>query len=405
VQIYGGRGIASAMSRLFILLSALFVFTFHLPANAFSDKIYKELSTLTKIMEVVDQFYVKEADEEKLIQGAIRGMLSSLDPHTVYLSPKIYKHFASDTKGRFGGLGIEVSVRDGVITVIAPLEDTPAWNAGIKAGDKILMINGKTTKNMSLGQAVHIMRGPIGKSVNLTLWREGKSKPRTVSLTRKLIKVSSIRSEDLGDGYVLVRLIQFQDGTSKGLKKVLQEYKHKHGKINGVILDLRDNPGGLLIEAVKVSDLFLKKGVIVSTKDRNKVTEVKKAHSMGTFKPMPIIVMINGGSASASEIVAGALQDHNRAKLAGTKSFGKGSVQTVINLDNGGAIKVTIAHYFTPKDRLIDGKGIEPDIKLGRKLYEKKNKPDEGKQKKVTRDIFYDFQKQEALSYLKKMSR
>lgn len=394
------------MRRFFYIIFFLFLTVPHSKAYAYSDKIYKELSTFTKVLNIVDENYVTPVDEKKAIDGAIQGMLSSLDPHTVYLSPDIYKYFSSDTRGRFGGLGIEVSVRDGVLTIISPLEGTPAWDAGIKSGDKILFIDSQTTKNMSLGEAVQYMRGPVGKKITLTLWRPGVERPRTVTLARQLIKVPSIKTEDLGDGYGYFRIVQFQEGTAKSLKKNIEDFKEKNGgKFSGLILDLRDNPGGLLIESVKVSDYFLKKGVIVSTKGRQGVTEVKKAHAPGTLENVPMVIMINGGSASASEIVAGALQDNNRAKLVGTTSFGKGSVQTVIDLNNGGAVKITVAHYYTPKDRLIDGKGIAPDLMLDQEGYKKKNqvKAEEGKTKKITREEFNDFQKSEALAYLKRM--
>lgn len=394
------------MKKLFYIISFLSLMILNLEARAYSDKIYKELSTFTKILNIVDEYYVTPVDEKEAIDGAIQGMLSALDPHTIYLSPDIYKYFSSDTRGRFGGLGIEVSVRDGVLTIISPLEGTPAWDAGIKSGDKILFIDGQSTKNMSLGEAVQYMRGPIGKKITLTLWHPGVTKPRTVTLARQLIKVPSIKTEDMGGGFGYFRIVQFQEGTAKSLKKNIEDFKEKnHGRIRGIILDLRDNPGGLLTESIKVSDYFLKKGVIVSTKGRQGVTEVKKAHAPGTLEDMPMVIMINGGSASASEIVAGALQDNNRAKLVGTTSFGKGSVQTVIDLDNGGAVKITVAHYYTPKDRLIDGKGIAPDLTLDQESYKKKNqiKAEEGKTKKITREEFNDFQKSEALSYLKRM--
>lgn len=390
-----------------LLFFVVFVFCFQIKVSAYSDKIYKELSTFTKVLEIVDKYYVVPVDEKEMMYGAIQGMLTSLDPHTVYMPPDLYKFFSSDTKGRFGGLGIEVSIRDGVLTVIAPLEGTPAWEAGLKAGDKILSISNQSTKNMSLGEAVRLMRGPIGKKVTLTVWREGKQNTHTVTLARELIKVPSIKSEDLGDGIGYFRIVQFQEGTSKSLKKEMLDFKSKHeGGLKAIMLDLRDNPGGLLNESVRVSDFFLNKGVIVSTKGRTKDVEVKKAHATGTYFGVPLVVLINGGSASASEIVAGALQDHNRAKLVGTKSFGKGSVQTVINLDNGGAVKITVAHYYTPKDRMIDGKGIVPDLVLDQKAYTKKNQTADSSEKgtkKITREEFNDFQKNEALVLLKRM--
>lgn len=385
-----------------ISLFLFFFFLFSNPSHAVSDKVYKEISTFSKILEIVEQNYVQPVDGEKLMQGAITGMLSSLDPHTVYLPPEHYRNFSSDTRGRFGGIGIEVSVRDGVLTVIAPIEDTPAWEAGIKSGDKILAIDGKSTKDMSLSEAVQLMRGNIGKKVALTVWREGHHKSRTISIARRLIKITGVKTENLDDGILFIRILSFQEGVSKTFKNAIQDFINKN-ELKGLILDLRDNPGGLLSESIRVSDVFLEKGVIVSTKGRNQPVEVEKAHRAGTIADVPVVVLINSGSASASEIVAGALQDNGRAKLMGIRSFGKGSVQTLVNLNNGGAVKITIAHYFTPKDRLIDGKGIDPDIILDLDTYKKEKKLDEDeKLEKITREEFYEFQKQKALEHLRK---
>jgi len=395
-------------AKIKLLLIAIFLTGFLFPkqSSALSDKIYKELSTFSKVLELVDQMYVKPVDDKKAIRGAINGMLSSLDPHTVYLPADVYKNFSSDTRGRFGGVGIEVSIKDGVLTVISPIRDTPAWNAGIKSGDKIIAINGKSTKNLTLGEAVHLMRGPIGRKLGLTIWRHGKA--RAITITRRLIKVPGVKVENLGDGYGLFRITSFQEGVAKALKKEVRNFKHKYGKLNGIILDLRDNPGGLLSEAVKISNFFLKKGVIVSTKGRTKKADYKRAHAAGTLPYVPMVVLINRGSASASEILAAALGDNGRSKLLGTKSFGKGSVQTIVNLENGDALKITIAYYFTPKDKLIDGKGLDPDILLDTKAYKKKKgikKTDPDDAQKITRDEFNQFQKDEALIYLKKISQ
>ncbi|MBU0505657.1 MAG: S41 family peptidase [bacterium] len=392
----------------FIIVSICLVCFLPIKSFALSDKIYKDIATFTRVLDIVDQYYVEEADEETLMEGAIGGMLNSLDPHTLYLSPEDFKAFSSDTRGRFGGVGIEVSVRDGMLTVISPLEGTPAWDAGIRAGDKIIAIDGNATKRMTLSQAVKLMRGSIGRKITLTLWREGKKKTKTISLVRRLIHVPAIKTEDLGDGYVLLRINTFQEGVAKNLKKSLDDFIKANKKIKGLILDLRDNPGGLLSEAVRISDFFLNDGVIVSTKGRFKDAEIKKAHSLGTYPDFPMIVLINEGSASASEIVAGALGDHRRAKLVGTKSYGKGSVQTLVNLDNGGAVKITIAHYFTPKNHMIDGKGINPDVNLDTKGYIRKNKIKKTKtdpNKSIERDEFYKYQRDEALKYLKRMAR
>lgn len=389
-----------------IFLVILVAFFFGLvpgPARALSDKIYKELATFSNVIDIIDKFYVSEVDERELVHGAIDGMLLSLDPHTVYLPADVYKDFTSDTRGRFGGIGIEVSVKDGVLTIVAPIEDTPAWEAGLQSGDRILAIDGDSTKYMSLGQAVHLMRGPIGRPLSITIWRQGKT--RSVTLKRRLIKVPGVKVEDLGEGLALFRITTFQEGVTKSLKKELLEFRKRSGELNGFILDLRNNPGGLLDEAIKVSDLFLEKGVIVSTKGRDKKAEVKKAHKAGTLTGAPVIVLVNEGSASASEIVAAALGDNSRATLMGTKTFGKGSVQTIVNLDNGDALKITIAHYYTPKNKLIDGKGIVPDVVLDQAAYKKKTKTKSKSEGpvKVSAEEFDAFQKGEALKYLKKL--
>lgn len=372
-------------------------------SHALSDKIYKELSTFSKVLDIVDKVYVEEADEKELIRGAIQGMLYSLDPHTVYLPAEVYKNFNSDTKGRFGGVGIEVTIKDNVLTVISPLKDTPAWDAGIKSGDRIIKIGSKSTKNMGLGEAVIEMRGPVGKKVDLTIWRKGKI--HVVSLVRELIRISGVKVEELEPGYVLFHITSFQEGVSKTLRKAIQkELKNANG-LKGMVLDLRDDPGGLLDEAVKVSDLFISKGVIVSTKGRNQPVDIKRASGRGLFADIPMVVMINGGSASASEIVAGALKDHKRGKLLGTRSFGKGSVQTVINLENGDAVKITIAHYLTPKDKMIDGKGIDPDVLIDNKFFSRKKKLTKEQMAKTDREEFIAFQNQEALEHLKRVAR
>lgn len=396
------------MKKFIILFSFLFV---SVSAFAVSDKIYKELTVFTKVIQMVDQYYVEGVDEEKLIQGALKGMLLSLDPHTVYLPAETYKDFKSDTQGRFGGVGMEVTVKDNYVTVIAPIEDTPAYRSGIRAGDKILKIDGESTKGMSLIDAVDRMRGPIGKRVKLTVYHVAHNKVREVSVKRALIKPDPIKFEDLKEGYGYFRIKTFQDGVAKALKRSIQDFekaqKANKGRVKGLILDMRGNPGGLLNEAVDVVDLFVKKGVIVSTKGRVQEQEYKRAKARGTLKKYPMAVLIDGGSASASEIVAGALQDHKRAKIFGTQSFGKGSVQTVFALDGGDALKITIARYFTPKNRMIDGKGIEPDVVLNQDAFRKslKKKTKEGDDKASKRFVFseyLEFQKQTALKALKR---
>jgi len=384
----------------------VFLFFIDTQAHALTDKVYKELSTFTKILELVDQYYVDEVKDEELIHGAIKGMLFGLDAHTVYLPAEIYRDFKSDTKGRFGGVGIEVTVQDGFITVVAPIEDSPADKANIKSGDRILSIDGKSAKSMSLGEAVHLMRGPIGKKVILGIWQREQKQANSIALKRELIKVENVKLENLSEGYGYFRITSFQEGTAKNLKNAIENFEKEYGELKGIMLDLRDNPGGLLSEAVKISDYFLKTGVIVSTKGRTQIQDVKRAHLTGTLPEIPVVVLVNHGSASAAEIVAGALQDHARAKIIGTKSYGKGSVQTVIDLDGGDALKITIAHYLTPKNRMIDGKGIDPDVKVDQKDFKKKMKQDGTKvdeDSELTREGYMIFQKQEALKYLKKM--
>lgn len=395
------------------LLAAFVFVTLSSPAYALTDRIYKELATFSKILDLVDQYYVTPIDEKKLVQGAISGMLASLDPHTLYLPADVYRDFSIGTKGRFGGIGIEVTIKDGVLTVVSPVDDSPAMRAGIRPGDKILFINGKSTKGSNLNDAVHLMRGPIGHKINMVIWHAGHT--RNVSLSREVIQVESVKAENLGNGLGYLRIATFQENTSDSLKGALDKLTSDNGgKLKGIVLDLRDDPGGLLSEAVRVVDLFVDHGVIVSTRGRDKVVEVKHAQKEGTLPRFPIVVMINGGSASASEIVAGALQDLKRAKLVGTKSYGKGSVQTVIDMEGGAALKITVARYYTPSNRMIDGKGIQPDILLNKKLYRrklglpadsfknKKQKLSDDQTKKLTREEYEAWQKAEAIKILKR---
>ncbi len=406
-------------SRYLFILSLL---SFSTPSWALSDKIYKELDSLTRIIEIVDGQYVEEVDEHKLIQGAIRGMLETLDPHTIYLPPQMYKEFRSDTTGKFGGVGIEITVKDEILTVVSPIEDTPAFKAGIKPGDRIVKIDGKITKGMNLMDAVHLMRGSKGKKVLLTIWREGYSKPLDIAIVRDIIKVDSVKSEALEDGYAYIRITSFQDNTSDHVRRELKKIEDKQGPVKGILLDLRNDPGGLLTEAIKVSDIFLSSGRIVSTKGRDQKEEVKVASKNSDYETIPVVTMINHGSASASEIVAGALQDTHRAKIVGLTSFGKGSVQTILDMGDRDALKITIAKYYTPKGRSIDGKGIVPDIELGpdqlKKDYPKKKGeakeeevvvknenvlPDEDEDKGSGRPALADYQRQKALEILKRM--
>jgi carboxyl-terminal processing protease len=316
-------------------------------------------------MSIIKKSYVEEVDTKKLIYGAINGMLSSLDPHSSFMPPDTYKEMKIDTKGAFGGLGIEISIKEGVLTVISPIEDTPAFKAGIKSGDMILKIDDKFTKDLNINDAVKRMRGVKGTKVVLTIMREGFDKPKEFPIVRDIIQVRSVRFHLAEGGYGYVRIAQFQEKTDDDLAKALKTMKEEYkGELKGLVLDLRNDPGGLLDQAVKVSDHFVPEGeMIVYTEGREKDSKMQfTARKGGKEANYPIVVLINGGSASASEIVSGALQDHKRAIIMGTQSFGKGSVQTIIPLSDDSGIRLTTARYYTPKGRSIQAKGITPDI-------------------------------------------
>jgi carboxyl-terminal processing protease len=334
--------------------------------SALSNKTYEKLKVFTDCLEIIKKNYVEDVKTEDLITGAIEGMLSSLDPHSAYLDPDMYRELQVETKGSFGGLGIEIAIKDGILTVIAPIEDTPAYRAGIKAGDKIVKINEESTKGLNLMECVKRLRGPKGTRVTITIFREGFTKTQEVSMVRDIIKIQSVKYKTLEKGYGYLRISQFQEKTAADATKALEALqKENPAGVRGLILDLRNDPGGLLDEAVAVSDLFLDNGVIVTIKGRNPEEKtVFNAHKEGTVPPWPMVVLVNQGSASASEIVAGALQDYGRAVIMGSRTFGKGSVQTVIPLDDGSGIRLTTARYYTPKGRTIHEKGIQPDIPL-----------------------------------------
>ncbi len=326
---------------------------------------YESIELFTDVMAIIKKSYVEDVDTKKLIYGAINGMLSSLDPHSSFMPPETYKEMKIDTKGAFGGLGIEISVKDGVLTVISPIEDTPAFKAGIKAGDMILKIDDKFTKDLNINDAVKRMRGQKGTKVTLTIMREGFEKPKEFPLVRDVIQVKSVKFHLMDGGYGYVRIAQFQEKTDDDLSKALKTLKEENkGELKGLVLDLRNDPGGLLDQAVKVADHFVPGGqMIVYTEGREKDSKMQFTAKKGSKEPdYPIVVVINGGSASASEIVAGALQDHKRAIILGTQSFGKGSVQTIIPLSDDSGLRLTTARYFTPKGRSIQAKGITPDI-------------------------------------------
>jgi carboxyl-terminal processing protease len=337
-------------------------------ANAAASDTYRQLNLFGDVFERVRADYVEKPDDKKLIETAINGMLAGLDPHSSYMDAKSFRDMQVQTRGEFGGLGIEVTMEDGLIKVVAPIDDTPASKAGILANDIIVKLDDEQVQGMTLNQAVEKMRGPVNSKIKLTIVRKGAENPIEVTITRDVIHVRSVRSHVEGDDIGYIRITQFSEQTSDGLKKAIADIKAKvsNDKLKGYILDLRNNPGGLLDQAIAVSDTFLQKGEVVSTRGRNAdETQRFNARPGDLTDGKPLIVLINGGSASASEIVAGALQDHKRATLLGTRSFGKGSVQTIIPLGSGnGALRLTTARYFTPSGRSIQARGITPDIKV-----------------------------------------
>ena len=323
---------------------------------------YEDLRSFVDVLNVIKKNYVDEVKTKDLVSGAIKGMLSSLDPHSGYMSPEAFKEFQVETKGEFGGLGIQISMKDGILTVIAPIEDTPAYKAGIKAGDKILKIDGESTKNMGIQDAVSKMRGPKGKPVTLNIFREGWTEPKDIPIVRDIIKIKSVKSKMLKDDIGYVKLTQFQEMTAEDLAKALKDLKEKGMK--SIILDLRNDPGGLLNSAVDVAGQFLPpKKLVVYIKGRtgDKVEYFTEGDDP-TYTDLPMVVLVNQGSASASEIVAGALKDWNRAVIVGVQTFGKGSVQTLIPLSDGAGLRLTTAKYYTPSGVSIQNVGIAPDI-------------------------------------------
>ena len=338
-----------------------------LPAQAAGVSTYRQLSIFGDIFERVRASYVTEPTEEELIESAINGMLTSLDPHSSYLNAKDFSDMRVQTRGEFGGLGIEVTMENELVKVVSPIDDTPAAKAGVLAGDFITKIDGENVRGISLQQAVEKMRGEVNTPIVLTVAREGAEKPIDITIIRDIIKVRSVRWRVEDDDIGVIDINAFNDQTYTGLETAIEKIKAEipDDKLKGYVVDLRLNPGGLLDQAISVSDTFLDRGLIVSTRGRNPDETRRHAARAGDLTGgKPVIVLINGGSASASEIVAGALQDHKRATILGTRSFGKGSVQTIIPLGSNGALRLTTALYYTPADRSIQGKGIEPDIKV-----------------------------------------
>lgn len=349
--------------RKFYIIFSLSLFVAIVAAAASKDR-YAELQLFSKVLNLIEQHYVEEVDTKKLIYGGIKGMLASLDPHTNFLPPDVFKEFKTETSGEFGGVGIEISLQDDVLTVMSPIEDTPAYKVGIKAGDKVVEIEGKSTKGMSLSEAVSLMRGKKGTKVMMTIWREGFEAPQKFTLEREMIKIKSVKFSDMGDAYGYVRVTSFIERTGDDLIDAVNKFDKK-SPIKGLIVDLRNNAGGLLDQAIKMSDYFINEGIIVSTIGRNKKEkDVVYARKEGTRLDIPLVVLVNEYSASASEIVAGALQDHKRAIIMGTRTFGKGSVQSVVELGDGSGLKMTIARYYTPSGKSIQAHGIDPDIKV-----------------------------------------
>ena len=344
----------------YIILFLNFTFT----SSYSNNKLYEKIDLFGEVIEKIKKDYVDDVNESKMMDSAINGVLQSLDPYSAYMSPELFNEMQTDTRGEFGGLGIEIGMESGVVKVISPIDDTPAEKAGIKAGDYIVKIGNEQVQGKSLMEAVKLMRGPVGTSIELTIRRKNVKKPLEFKITRKIIEIKSVNSEILGDkknlGYI--RLKSFNENSDKQFLGIVKKFE-KDSKINGYILDLRNNPGGLLTQAINITDFFLDDGEIVSTKGR-KASETRKffARKGDQIKGKPIIVLINNGSASASEIFAGALKDHKRAIILGENSYGKGSVQSIIPLRNGGGMRLTISKYYLPSGDSISEVGVTPDI-------------------------------------------
>jgi len=363
------------MMRKFLLAAGLALVLLAPQTNyvdAASSDTYEQLNLFGDVFERVRAEYVEEVSDQELIEAAIRGMLASLDPHSSYMNPESFSEMQVQTRGEFGGLGIEVTMEDGLVKVVSPIDDTPAYRAGIQAGDLITHLDGEPVMGMTLGDAVDRMRGPVNTDIVLTVLREGVDEPMDITITRDVITIESVRSR-LEDKIGYIRITSFNEQSEEGVKKAIEEFKSELGdELEGIVLDLRNNPGGLLDQAIAVSDIFLDQGEIVSTRGRRPDSSQRfNARPGDMIAGLPMVVLINGGSASASEIVAGALQDHRRAVLMGTRSFGKGSVQTIIPLPGHGAMRLTTARYYTPSGVSIQAKGIEPDIYVATAVIDK----------------------------------
>ncbi|NOR10602.1 MAG: PDZ domain-containing protein [Desulfovibrionaceae bacterium] len=376
----------SAKKYFVIFTTCLAVITFSFwershQVEAGTQETYKNLEAFSNVLNLLQQNYVEEIDSSEVIEGAIKGMLATLDPHSSYMKPDDFQELKIETKGSFSGIGIEITMKDGILTVVSPIEGTPAFKMGVQAQDKILKIDDESTKDMSLMEAVKKLRGPKGTKVTISIHREGLTELKDITIIRNVIPLISVKSKTLAPGYGYIRIRNFQSKTTKEFKKALVELT-EDGDLQGLVLDLRSNPGGLLDQAVKISDIFLEEGMIVFTKGRIKDQNMEfKAHANGDKYNFPIIVLVNEGSASASEIVAGALQDHQRALILGAQTFGKGSVQTIIPMTNGAGLRLTTARYYTPNGTSIQATGITPDIVIPTQLITPKAPAEDEKKK------------------------
>ncbi len=351
-----------------VSIATILLFVFLIDVNRFgifaqTRQTYETLKIFSDVMTIIQKNYVDKIDVKKLIYDSIKGMVSNLDPHSSFMPPDTYKELQVETKGSFGGLGIEITMRDEILTVVSPIEDTPAYKAGIKTGDRIIHIGKESTKNMELMDAVKKMRGKPGTKIKITIMRDSFKKPREYEITRDKIKIKSVKSKLIDNKYAYIRLSQFQQNSTMEFNKAIDDFRNDNATIAGIILDMRGNPGGLLDEAVKIADIFLDSGLIVYTEGRIKSQELQfYAEENEIPFNYPAVVLVNGGSASASEIVSGALKDHGRAVIVGTQTFGKGTVQTIFPLNDGSGLRITTSKYYTPSHKSIQETGITPDI-------------------------------------------
>jgi len=360
-----------ALSAVFAIFLIVSITMTHGKIKAESEDMYEKLKVFSDVLSIVQKNYVEETKPEDLIYGAINGMLRTLDPHSSFMRPDLYKELQVETQGSFGGIGIEITIRKGILTIVSPIEDTPGFKAGLKSGDKIIKIEDEYTENMTLLDAVKRMRGPAGEKVTISIMRKGFTEPKDFTLTREVIRIKSVKYKLLEENTIgYIRLSQFQEKTGGEFNKALDTLEQGDNPLIGLVLDLRNNPGGLLDQAVKVCDTFLEEGLIVYTQGRTEGQQMRfTAHPNIKPHDYPIIVLVNGGSASGSEIVAGTLQDHNRAVILGTPTFGKGSVQTIIPLDDRSGLRLTTARYYTPSGKSIQATGIIPDVVVKKDLF------------------------------------